>query len=81
MGKGSLESQEYLKGSLHGFQGYEYIKFCFCVEAFFVVSVELVKTMKITLRNIKVIKVSYLRQLCHIHLYYSEANHILIDAL
>lgn len=58
MGSESLESQEHLKGSLHDFQECEYIKFCFCADAFFVVSVELVKAMKFTLRYIKVIKVS-----------------------
>lgn len=50
VGSGSFESREYLKGSFHDFQECEYIKFCFRVEAFFVVSVELVKTMKVTLR-------------------------------
>lgn len=53
MGNGSFESREYLKGSLHVFQECEYIKFCFRVEAFFVASVELVKTMKVTLRYLR----------------------------
>lgn len=64
MGNGSLELQKYLKGSLHDFQESEYIKFCFC--AFFVVSVELVKTLKINIYKGH----KSLPQLYHIHLLY-----------
>lgn len=53
VGNGSFESREYLKGSLHDFQECEHIKFCFHVEAFFVLSVELVKTMKVTLKYLR----------------------------
>lgn len=52
-----LSHRIFERGSLRDFQECEYIKFCFCVEAFFVLSVELIKTMKITLRYVKVIEV------------------------